>query len=142
MVPGRGSRDDALTRLQIHLTGLTQMTLENRTAQIPVGLRRTLVPLSLVGMSGVLLTFWFGFEEPNVWLAALSAAMLMAAPLAVVLHLACTRTLSPAERRVWWHDLASGEVWSALSEYLSSANLSASAQRRAIAAAGRGLRKT
>ena len=114
------------------------MSGENRTAQIPVGLRRALVPLSLVGMCGVLLTFWFGFEEPNVWLAALSATMVMAAPLAVLLHLTFTRTLSPGDRRVWWNELASGEVWSALSEYLSSANLSASAQRRAMAAAGRG----
>ena len=118
------------------------MISENRTAQMPVGLKRTLVALSLVGMSGVLLTFWFGFEEPNVWLAALSATMVMAAPIAVVLHLAFTRTLSPSERRAWWNDLASGEVWSALSEYLSSANLSASAQRRAVdAAASRGSRR-
>src|SRR5262245_24433691 len=115
------------------------MTRENRAAQMPVGLRRALVPLSLVGMCGVLLTFWLGFEEPDVWLATLSAAMVLAAPLAVVLHLTFTRTLSPADRRVWWNDLASGEVWSALSEYLSSPNLTASAQRRAGAAAGRGL---
>ena len=113
------------------------MTRENRAAQIPVGLRRALVPLSLVGMAGALLTFWFGFEEPNVWLT-LSAAMVMAAPLAVVLHLTFSRTLSPGDRRVWWNELASGEVWSALSEYLSSANLRASAQRRAMDAAGRG----
>jgi len=113
------------------------MTLENRTAQVPAVVRRTILSLSVVGLSGVFLTFWFGFEEPNVWLATLSAAMLIAAPLAVILHLTFTRTLSPEERRIWWNDFTGADVWSALSEYLSSADLSATAQRRAAETAAR-----
>ena len=110
---------------------------ENRTAQMPAGVRRTILTLSIVGLSGVFLTFWFGFEEPNVWLATLSAAMLIATPLAVILHLTFTRTLSPEDRRIWWNDFTGADVWSALSEYLTSADLSATAQRRAAEAAAR-----
>lgn len=113
--------------------------IENRTAQMPAGLRRKVLPFSIVGLSGVFLTLWFGFEEPNVWLAALSAAMLVATPFAVILHLTFTRTLSPEDRRIWWNDFTGADVWSALAEYLSSADLSESAQRRAADAAARRL---
>ena len=113
--------------------------IEKRTAQMPAGLRRTIVPLSIVGLSGVFLTFWFGFEEPNVWLAAISGLMLIAAPLAAILHLTFTRTLSSEDRRIWWNDFAGADVWSAFSEYLSSPDLSATTQRRAADAAARRL---
>jgi hypothetical protein len=111
--------------------------MENRKAQMPAGLRRTVLPLSIVGLSGVCLTFWFGFEEPNVWLAAISGVTLVAAPLAAILHLTFTRTLSPEDRRFWWRDFTGADVWSALSAYLSSSDLSATAQRRAADAAAR-----
>ena len=113
------------------------MTEESRTTQMPVRVRRMILALSMLGLCGVFLTFWFGFEEPNVWLAGVSAAMLIAAPLAVILHLTFTRTLSPEDRRIWWNDFTGADVWSALSEYLSSADLSATAQRRAADAAAR-----
>ncbi len=108
------------------------MTLDTRNASMPMFLRRTLVPVSVAGLAGVLLTFVLGFEEPNTALAVLSAAMVLAAPIAVLLHLALTASLSPAEKRVWWNDFASAEIWSAMSEYLSSGDLIAAAQRRAL----------
>jgi hypothetical protein len=113
--------------------------VEKCATQMPAGLRRTVPPLSIVGLSGVFLTFWFGFEEPNVWLAVLSVAMLLTAPLAAILHLTFTRTLSAADRRIWWNDFTGADMWSALSEYLSSTDLSATAQRRAADAAARRL---
>ena len=113
------------------------MTQENRVAQMPVALKRTILPLSILGLGGVFVTFWFGFEEPNVWLATVSAAMLIATPLAAILHLTFTRALSPEDRRSWWRDFTGADMWSALSEYLSSADLSATAQRRAADAAAR-----
>lgn len=108
------------------------MTQANARAQMPLAVRRILPPLALVGMAGLMVTFWLGFEEPNPWLLLLSAALVIAAPLAAVLHLAGTRRLTTEDRQTWWVELTSAEVWSALSEYLSSSDLGSSARRRAI----------
>jgi hypothetical protein len=108
------------------------MTLDTRNATMPMFLRRTLVPVSVAGLAGVLLTFVLGFEVPNTALAVLSAAMVLAAPFAVLLHLMVTTSLSPEEKRAWWNDFGSPEIWSAMSEYLSSGDLTAAAQRRAL----------
>ena len=88
--------------------------------------------LSVVGAAGLLLTFWLGFEEPNSLLLWASAAMTLAAPLGPIVHLWVTRALTAESKRVWWNEFASGQVWSALSEYLSSSDLASSADRRAI----------
>ena len=110
------------------------MTVPSSHAQMPRGVRYALMPLGVIGLAGLLLTFWLGFEESNSVLLWLSAPLVLAAPLAVLLHLACTRTLSAEKKRVWWNELAGAEMWSALSEYLSSADLSAGAERRAMEA--------
>jgi hypothetical protein len=107
------------------------MTVATPHAQIPRGVRYALIPLGVIGLAGLLLTFWLGFEESNSWLLWLSAPLVLAAPLAVVLHLAWTRSLPAEKKRVWWNEFASAEIWSALSEYLSSSDLSAGAERRA-----------
>ena len=96
------------------------MTVPSSHAQMPRGVRYALMPLGVIGLAGLLL-----------WL---SAPLVLAAPLAVLFHLACTRTLSAEKKRVWWNELASAEMWSALSEYLSSPDLSAGAERRAMEA--------
>jgi hypothetical protein len=112
-------------------------------AQIPRGVRRGLTALSVVGLAGLLLTFWFGFEEPNSSLLWPSVAMLLAGPMAALVHLTSTRTLTAERKRVWWKEFGSAEIWSAFSEYLSSPDLGASADRRATQAERRrGLRRT
>jgi hypothetical protein len=84
------------------------------------------------------LTAFLGFEEPpNALLLSISAAMTFVAPMAAMAHLAITRTLTFEKKRIWLREFASAEVWSALSEYLTSGNLSDSADRRAAEAHAR-----
>jgi len=87
--------------------------------------------LSLLGLVGLLLTLALGFESPNTVLLAVSAPLVFAAPLGALWHFVTTRTLTPAEKRVWLRELAGAEVFSALSDYMSSTDLKASTQRRA-----------
>src|SRR5688572_1544871 len=114
-----------------------QMTSADVYAQIPRGVRLVLTALGVVGLAGLLLTFWLGFEQGNAVLMTLSAAMVFSAPAAAVIHLACTRTLNRERKQIWWSEFGSADIWSALSEYLSSQDLGASADRRALEAEAR-----
>jgi hypothetical protein len=87
--------------------------------------------LSLLGLAGLVLTFVLGFETPNTALLAMSGALAFAAPLAVLCHFAATRTLTTTEKRMWIRELTGAGAWSAISEYMTSADLRASARRRA-----------
>jgi hypothetical protein len=93
--------------------------------------------LSLVGFVGLALTVVLGFETPNTVLLAISGALLFATPLAVLWHVAATRSLTTAEKRLWMRELTGAEVWSAMSEYMTSPDLRESVRRRAEAAAAR-----
>ena len=104
---------------------------------VPRWISALFVALSLLGLVAILLTVILGFETPNTALLAVSAALIFAAPLAVVWHFAVTRTLTPAEKRIWINALTGADVFSALSEYMRSTDLRASAQRRAADAAAR-----
>jgi hypothetical protein len=86
--------------------------------------------LSLLGLVGLLLTLTLGFETPNTALLAVSAPLIFAAPLAALWHFVTTRTLTSAEKRIWKRELTGAEAFSALSEYMRSTDLRASAQRR------------
>ena len=94
--------------------------------------------LSLLGVVGLLLTLVLGFETPNATLLAVSA-LVFAAPLAALWHFVTTRSLTPTEKRIWMRELTGADVFSALSEYMRSTNLRASAERRAAEAARRRL---
>ena len=94
-------------------------------------------PLNLLGFVGLVLTLVLGFETPNTVLFATSAALTFAAPLAVLGHFIATRTLTAAEKRMWIQELTTAEAWSAISEYMTSPDLRASARRRAENAAAR-----
>jgi hypothetical protein len=111
-------------------------------AQIPRTLRVALIVVSLLGLVAAMLTFWLGFEEPNsllLWASVLT----LATPIGVLVHLSMTRALTDESKRVWWKAFASAQMWSALSEYLSSPDLAASADRIAVEAqARRGLGRT
>jgi hypothetical protein len=93
--------------------------------------------LSLLGLAGLALTLVLGFETPNTALFATSGAFTFAAPLAALWHFAATRTLTPAEKRMWIREFTGAEASSAISEYMTSQDLRASARRRAEDAAAR-----
>jgi hypothetical protein len=93
--------------------------------------------LSLLGLVGLVLTCVLGFETPNTALLATSGALTLAAALVVLWHFAATRTLTTAEKRMWIRELTGAEAWSAISEYITSPDLRASARRRAEDAAAR-----
>jgi len=95
------------------------------------------VALSLCGVTGLVLTCGLGFETPNTALFAMSSVLTLAVPLAMLWHLAATRALTSSEKRIWLRELTGTEAWSAMSEYMSSPDLSASAQTRAENAAAR-----
>lgn len=105
--------------------------------RMPVALRWAVGGAGLFGLAGLLLTFWLGFEQGSVPLMAASAALVLAAPIAVLLHVTFSGSLKPESRRVWLQEFASAEVWSALSAYLSSQDLDATASQRAEEAAAR-----
>ena len=98
---------------------------------VPRGVRSLLAVLTVFGIVGVTLALMLGFEEahtPTLWV---SSAMILAAPMAALVHLSVTRGLTQVEKRIWLREFGSSRVWEALSEYLSSTNLSQSAKRRA-----------
>ena len=101
------------------------------------GVRRSVAVLSMIGMVGLVVTTMLGFEEPNALMFWGSAAMALAAPIWIVVHLSVTRALTHDEKQIWLKEFGSAQVWSALSEYLSSTNLSESAKRRVRDARGR-----
>lgn len=95
------------------------------------GIRGTLAVLTVVGVVGFLLIAMLSFEEPNTAMLFVSGVLVLAAPIAALLHLWFTPRLTDDEKKIWLREFGSGQAWSALSEYLSSTNLSESARRRA-----------
>ena len=93
--------------------------------------------MSLCGVAGLALTCALSFETPNTALFVISSVLTFAVPLAMLWHLTVTRALSSAEKRLWLRELTGTEAWSAMSEYMSSTDLSASARARAEVAAAR-----
>ena len=87
--------------------------------------------LSLLGLAGLVLTLALGFETPNTAMLILSALLVFATPLAALWHFIATRTLTAAEKRMWLRELSGADAFSAISEYLRSPDLRASARRRA-----------
>jgi hypothetical protein len=98
---------------------------------VPRGASGILAVLTVVGIAGFVVTAMLGFEEPNTPMLLVSGAMTLAAPITALVHLSVTRGLTHDEKRIWLKEFGSAKVWSALSEYLSSTNLSGSARRRA-----------
>ena len=96
-----------------------------------------LAVLTMAGIAGLVVTLMLGFEEPHTPMLWVSGAMMLAAPIAALVHLGVTRGLTNDEKLIWLKEFRSSEVLSALSEYLSSQNLSESANRRAQEALAR-----
>lgn len=96
---------------------------------------------SLVGFAMFCLTGLFGFEEPNGWLLLLAAALTLAAPAAVFVHLSLTRELTREEKRMWIREFTSPVAASALADYLTATDHRAMTTRRAQARARRRQRR-
>jgi hypothetical protein len=114
----------ALTREEMHTVQPT----------VPRAVVAVLVVLSMAGIAGFVMTAMLGFEEPNTPMLLASGVMMLAAPITVLMHLSATRRLTHDEKRIWLKEFGSSEIWSALSEYLSSANLSESAKHAPVRA--------
>ena len=104
---------------------------------VPRGIRSILAVLTIVGIVGLFVTTMLSFEEPNTPMLFLPGALALAVPITVLVHLGLARGLTDDEKRIWLKEFRSAQVWSALSEYLSSTNLSESAKLRALNALAR-----
>ena len=103
---------------------------------------RASIPVSLVGLSLLILTAVLGFEEPNDTLLLLSAGLILAAPLTVALHLIFTKELSRNEKRVWLKAFIGSHAGLAFSDYLKSDNRRVGARKqKRLAAFSRRLRQ-
>jgi hypothetical protein len=83
------------------------------------------------------LTVVLGFETPNTALFTTFGVLTLAAPLSGLWHFAATRALTRAEKRIWIVEFTGARASSAISEYMTSSDLRASARRRAEEAAAR-----
>jgi hypothetical protein len=91
-------------------------------------LLRTLVTVLFVcAIAGLVLTGVFGFETPNSRLLLLSSGLLLAALVAVPVHLAVTRTLTRPQKRVWLRQLTGRRAAWVWGEYLTCDDLQAAA---------------
>src|SRR6266540_3369884 len=90
-----------------------------------------LFTLSLLGIAGLGVMGLLGFEEPNNTLLLFSSAFILAAPLAVLVHLGLAGELTREEKRMWLRELTGSRAASAFSEYLTSGDRRATAKRRA-----------
>jgi len=105
-----------------------------RPPTVPRGVSNTVSVLSVMGVVALAVTAMLGFEEGNAPMLWVSAALALGVPVTVSVHLSLTHTLTRDEKRIWLREFGSAEVWSAISDYLSSSNLSESAKRRSQAA--------
>jgi hypothetical protein len=95
------------------------------------GIRGILAVLTMLGIVGLTGVTMLSFEELNTSTLFVSGVLVLIGPIAALMHLSLTHGLTADEKRMWFKEFRSAQVWSALSEYLSSPNLSESAKRRA-----------
>lgn len=87
--------------------------------------------VSMLGLVSLAVTVAIGFEEPNRTMLVASAGLLLAAPLAVVTHVALTHHLTRVRRRTWLGAFMGPRAISAMSDYLHLSRCW-SASRRAV----------
>ena len=92
-------------------------------------LRLTVTVLFVCGIAGLILTALLGFEAPNDTLIGASAGLLCGAVLTVFVHLGVTRTLTRAQKRIWFRHLTGRKAAWAWSDYVASDDLGATALR-------------
>jgi hypothetical protein len=74
--------------------------------------------LAGLGLAALFATIALGFEEPNRTMLVVSSCLLLAAPLAVLVHVTLTSHLTQARRRTWLRALRGPSAISAFSRYL------------------------
>jgi hypothetical protein len=91
------------------------MSLRNRKRLTALALAVS-AGLTAVGLLGLMLMAALGFEEPSLAMWLGSSILLFAAPLAAVVHILTTRSLTRQEKRLWLRGLFSvhgGRVFTA-----------------------------
>lgn len=78
--------------------------------------------VSVAGMIGVALAVILGFEEADRSLLIASALCMFAAPVAVSLHFAFSKQLTPAQRRAWLRAFTGRHGLEAVSAYLAASS--------------------
>jgi hypothetical protein len=96
-----------------------------------------LAALSLFGIVGLGLTALFGFEKPNSMLLLVSSVLVLAAPVAMLVHLGATRELTRQEKRIWIRELTGSRAPWAFSDYVTCDDRPATARRLAEEAQAR-----
>jgi len=101
------------------------------TTSSPLGNRvlGALAVLSVFGIAGLGLTALVGFERPNTMLLLVSSALVLAAPVAMLVHLAVTRELTRAEKRIWIRELTGPRAPWVFSDYVACDDRPAAASR-------------
>src|SRR5437762_14154916 len=89
---------------------------------------------SVFGVVGRAVAAMVGFEEPNETLLLVSFVLMLAAPVAMLVHLTITKELTWREKRIWIRQLASHRGARVFSAYLTSHDRGATAAD--LAAAG------
>ena len=109
------------------------------TTSSPVGnmVLGALAVLSLFGVVGLALTGLFAFEKPNSMLLLVSSALVLATPVAMLVHLSATRELTREEKRIWIRELTGPRAPWAFSDYVISDDRPATARRLAEEALAR-----
>jgi hypothetical protein len=96
-----------------------------------------LAALSIFGIAGLGLTALFGFETANTMLLIVSSVLVLAAPVAMLVHLSVTRDLTRHEKRIWIRALTGPRAPWAFSDYVTSDDRRATASRLAEEALAR-----
>ena len=101
------------------------------TTSSPIGNRvlGALTLLSLAGIVGLGLTALLAFEKPNSMLLLVSSLLVLATPVAMLVHLSATRELTREEKRIWIRQLTGPRAPWAFSEYVTSDDRPATARR-------------
>ena len=92
-------------------------------------LRTSVTVLFICAIAGLALTVLFGFEEPSDRLLLFSSGLLIAAIVAILVHLGVTGSLTRPQKRVWLRRLTGRRAALAWGEYLTCDDLRAAAIR-------------
>ena len=76
--------------------------------------------LSLLGLVLLVANIALSFEEPHSEMLTVAALLLIAAPLGILLHMAITSEMTPAEKRMWLSALAGRKGPSLFAAYFSA----------------------
>jgi hypothetical protein len=76
--------------------------------------------VSLLGLGVLVVNVALSFEEPHWPMLTVAALLLVATPLGILLHMAITSEMTPAEKRMWFSALAGRRGPSLFAAYFSA----------------------